>query len=464
MLHYRLVFNPQPLPGFALEQVQASLRQLLKLNDAQLRQLYATPDAVLKKGLEKDKAEAYRSKLAQFGIAVRVEGEYQLSLEPADTPAAEQAADEQPARTPASFSLANDEPAPGPESASRPAAERPQPSRGALGEPLAAKDRLHVPKERHVPMQFTGTGREYFGIWIINIVLTVLTAGIYSAWAKVRNRQYFYGNTLLDGNNFQYLANPLTILKGRIIAFFVLVAWQLDSQFAPVISLVMILAFLPLLPWVLSRSLRFNAINTAYRGVRFNFTGSYLGAAKVMLLWPFVSLITFSLGLPLSLHQKHKYQVENSRYGLASFHFKGTLVDYYLFGLKVLGSVLVAGLLAVLVHPVAAMIGYLLVFGYFQAGLTNLYLGNVGLAGHRLESNMSKRTTVWIYFTNSLLIMLTLGLYTPWAKVRMASYRASCTTAIIAGDLDKFVGSQIEQTSALGEELGEMFDMDIAII
>ena len=458
MLHYRLVFNPQPLPGFQLEQVQSNLRRLLKLNENQLRQLYTNPQAVLKKGLERDKAEAYQRKLAQFGIAVRIEPEFELTLEPVEAPEPDATGPEQQPTTRAIFSVEDD-----PEPTVR-KLEQPQKSSGALGEPLAAKDHLHKPLTRRVPMQFTGNGREYFGIWIVNVMLSVVTLGIYSAWAKVRNRQYFYGNTVLDDNNFQYLANPVTILKGRIIAFLALVAWNLTSQLSPVLSSLMLLAFIPLFPWILSRSLRFNAINTSFRGVRFNFTGGYLGAAKVVLLWPFVSLITFSLGLPLSLHQKHKYQIENSRYGLAAFSFNASLGSYYMFGLKVLISILLAGILAVTIHPLAAVFGYLLVFGYFQASLTNLYLSGVGLAGHRLESSMSKRTTVWIYFTNSLLIMLTLGLYTPWAKVRMASYRASCTTAIITGDLDKFVGGQLESTSALGEELGEMFDLDVAII
>ena len=30
---------------------------------------------------------------------------------------------------------------------------------------------------------FTGKASEYFGIWIVNVLLTILTLGIYSAWA-----------------------------------------------------------------------------------------------------------------------------------------------------------------------------------------------------------------------------------------------------------------------------------------
>ena len=45
------------------------------------------------------------------------------------------------------------------------------------------------------PFSFTGTSAEYFRIWIVNVALTILTLGVYSAWAKVRTEQYFYGHT-----------------------------------------------------------------------------------------------------------------------------------------------------------------------------------------------------------------------------------------------------------------------------
>ena len=38
-------------------------------------------------------------------------------------------------------------------------------------------------------IEFTGAAREYFGIWIVNIILSVCTLGIYSAWAKVEEKR-----------------------------------------------------------------------------------------------------------------------------------------------------------------------------------------------------------------------------------------------------------------------------------
>ena len=65
---------------------------------------------------------------------------------------------------------------------------------------------------------FTGNGYEFFKIWIVNLALTILTLGIYSAWAKVRTNRYFYSHFQLDGEGFEYHAKPLEILKGRLIA------------------------------------------------------------------------------------------------------------------------------------------------------------------------------------------------------------------------------------------------------
>ena len=81
-----------------------------------------------------------------------------------------------------------------------------------------------------VALQFTGDGGEYFRIWIVNLCLSVLTLGIYSAWAKVRRKRYFYGCTLLEGAAFEYLGNPVAILKGRIIVVLGFAAYALLKE------------------------------------------------------------------------------------------------------------------------------------------------------------------------------------------------------------------------------------------
>src|SRR5579862_4593174 len=75
-------------------------------------------------------------------------------------------------------------------------------------------------------VRFTGSGAEYFGIWIVNLLLTIVTLGIYSAWAKVRRLQYFYRHTELAGSSFDFHGNPVKILIGRVIALLMLLAYN----------------------------------------------------------------------------------------------------------------------------------------------------------------------------------------------------------------------------------------------
>src|ERR1700761_2385520 len=83
---------------------------------------------------------------------------------------------------------------------------------------------------RH-PFEFQGSGGEYFKIWIVNLALSIITLGIFSAWAKVRTRRYFLGNTVLAGHSFDYHGQPLRILLGRIIALVLLGGYSLSVNF-----------------------------------------------------------------------------------------------------------------------------------------------------------------------------------------------------------------------------------------
>jgi uncharacterized membrane protein YjgN (DUF898 family) len=77
----------------------------------------------------------------------------------------------------------------------------------------AANDAVPLPET--LGFTFSGSGKEYFRIWIVNLFLTVATLGIYSAWAKVRRLRYFDRNTHLAGAVFDFRGDPKAILRGR---------------------------------------------------------------------------------------------------------------------------------------------------------------------------------------------------------------------------------------------------------
>ena len=136
---------------------------------------------------------------------------------------------------------------------------------------------------------FTGSGREYFRIWLVNLCLTIVTLGIYSAWAKVRRLQYFDRNTRLGDAVFDFHGDPKAILKGRLLAVGLLAAYQYAFGFSRVVGAVVVCFLLVALPWLMRSALRFRLRNTSYRALRFDFDGSaagaYLAYGPVMLLF-----------------------------------------------------------------------------------------------------------------------------------------------------------------------------------
>jgi len=155
-----------------------------------------------------------------------------------------------------------------------------------------------------VSLEFKGSGSEFFQIWIVNLILSILTLGIYSAWAKVRTKRYLYGNTSIEGASFEYHADPITILKGRLIAFAALIVYSVITQIYPISNIVFLSVFALIVPWIIWRSTIFNAKMTSIRNVRFGFKGPLKGAYLYYLVVPVLlpllltALISFAVLLP----------------------------------------------------------------------------------------------------------------------------------------------------------------------
>lgn len=329
---------------------------------------------------------------------------------------------------------------------------------------------------QNIPFRFSGTGGEYFKIWIVNILLSVITLGIYSAWAKVRRKQYFYGSTEVNSASFQYLADPIQILKGRIIVFVGFVVYTLLNQFYPVAAAGMMFVLLPALPWFVVRSLSFNARNSAIRNIRFNFYGTYWEAAKVFILWPLLLPLTLGLIFPYVFYRQRKFVVENSAYGTARFDFQATAKDYYmLFVGLLLPLVLCIALAAVisLLLPlpeisVAASglviaVFYLYAMAYIVVKSSNLLYNSSNIADHGFKATMAIKDYVLIVITNTIATVLTLGIFHPFAQVRAYRYYIEHLALVPAGDLEGFVAAEREQVSALGDEISDFMDIDVGI-
>lgn len=331
---------------------------------------------------------------------------------------------------------------------------------------------------------FTGSGGEYFRIWIVNLLLTIITLGIYSAWAKVRRLQYFHRNTQLNGSSFDYHGTPIAILKGRLIAVGLIVAYNITLQFNTALGLTILLLIAIVMPVLLVKSFRFRLYNTSYRGLRFGFSGSIKAAYMNFLALPIFTLLTLYLLAPFT-HQRIKaYQVDNSRFGQTSFAFgagPGNFYKIYIFTFLMFmalfaafgfawaiifgqGSALPRGqaMIIALTIYIVLIVASLFIVPYFMANLQNLIWNNTRLGEHRFESTLTTSGMMWVMVSNFILVLLTLGLFKPFADVRMARYRLENMVLLPAGDLEAFIADTQRQETATGHETAEMFDVDIA--
>jgi uncharacterized membrane protein YjgN (DUF898 family) len=326
-----------------------------------------------------------------------------------------------------------------------------------------------APATSRVAFEFHGNGSEYFRIWIVNILLTIVTLGIYSPWAKVRRKQYFYGNTRVNGAGFEYLANPVKILKGRLIVGGIFIIAGAISHFFPLIQFLFIPLMGVLAPWLITRSLMFNAFNSAWRNIRFGFKASYGQAAKTYVLWPLLMILTLGILSPYVYFRQKKFLVENSSYGKTPFSFSASWGDYYriMMVASLLGmlGVAIIVLAAVVFAPLAilALPIYLYVYAYFAVGTGNLLYNASRLGRHRLQSTMDVRSFMLLVLTNTLATALTLGFFHPWAKVRTMHYKAQHLTLIAAGDLDTFVAEKQQEVGAIGDASSDFFDFDLGL-
>jgi uncharacterized membrane protein YjgN (DUF898 family) len=352
-----------------------------------------------------------------------------------------------------------------------------------------------TPSARIVPFEFRGSGAEYFRIWSVNLLLTVVTIGIYSAWAKVRRLRYFYGSTRLDGHAFEYHAAPLAILKGRLIAFGLYVAYAVIAQVYPEGSLLLLVPLAFVLPWVVMRSRKFHMRMSSWRGLRFDFHGDYRGALKAYVGWLLAAVLTLYILFPVYLRERIAYALGNSAYGSQPFRFTTAQSVFWGFGLATVGLVVllvigwsaavgivaamaaIAGevakpveggpsstlVSAVLVATLGLIVVGLAVAAYYSRSVTNAAFGGLEIGPHRLQSTLRTAPLFGLYLKNFILVVLTLGIYYPWAKVATVRYQFAHTALLAHGDLDDLRAAASAGGTATGEEISDFFDVDFGL-
>jgi uncharacterized membrane protein YjgN (DUF898 family) len=338
-----------------------------------------------------------------------------------------------------------------------------------------------------IPFIFRGRGSEYFRIWIVNLLLTLLTLGIYSAWAKVRRNRYLYDNTSVAGSSFDYHGNPIAILKGRIIAIVFIAMYHLAPRISVWAAVLVAVLIVAASPWLIWKSLQFKLYNSSYRGIRFGLQGSLKAAYQVYLLLPILAVLTLDLLWPFAHQRMKRFQHNASRFGDSSFSFHATVGSFYKIYL-LCGAIGFAGMMTSVIFIVMQSIGghgaataagkimtityislfvvyglMLIIYPIYQALMQNLVWNNTRLGAHEFRSTMQWSRAMWIVLSNLFLVAVTLGLFMPFATIRWQRYRIEAMSLLPASDLSEFVAGSEPTGSATGEGMTDLLDFGLSL-
>jgi uncharacterized membrane protein YjgN (DUF898 family) len=363
-----------------------------------------------------------------------------------------------------------------------------------------------LPAEATAPLQFgfSGSGAEYFRIWVVNLLLTVATLGIYSAWAKTRRLQYFYRNTHLAGASFDFRGNPKAILRGRLLAVVLLAAYHYAFGFSAVAGAVTVTLLVAGLPFMMRSALRFRLANTWYRGLPFGFAGDTGSAYRVYALpmalfilpgalvalmpetpavraifllylcWPLMhgAMKRYQHGSLMYGDQRAGFGTSSARLakpyvvsvvaGIVFFVIYGA-ITYAAFSRRSAGAGGLASSLMMFGGILLLYLFFILAGLFVMVRMNNMAWSNTSFPGVRIESAMRLRSYFRLQAVNVVLTLLTLGLYRPFAAVRTWRYRLAHAHIEAPDGFEAATGMTVRRpVSAAGDGSAEFLGLDLS--
>lgn len=385
-------------------------------------------------------------------------------------------------------------------------------------EPAAPLARSAAPPRR-LEIRFTGSGSEYFRIWAVNLLLILLSCGLYLPFAKMRRIRYFYANTLIDGEALAFHGDATKMFRGFVLLAGLTVIYTFAGSFSPAAALPAFLLLCAIWPALWRASMQFRLGNTSWRGLRLGFEGSmrdayiaflpiYIPAAILTALTPdgkgpsqdpgvnsqlgfLLMLLVLVVMAPWASALLKRYQHQGYRiagqhssvqfptrsvYAIGAKTVGIAAVTFFvaIMGTVVLGAVLALGLTGKIdgkgnaTYFGLAFMGLLYLLGgsivltFYTARLQNLVWGNTRSEALQFRSTLTGLT--WLTLTNWTLIVLTVGLYRPFAAVATARLRLESIAIETTSDPESWTAEPgLLPSDASGEVAGDFFGMDLGL-
>ncbi|MFN7641205.1 MAG: DUF898 family protein, partial [bacterium] len=149
-------------------------------------------------------------------------------------------------------------------------------------------------------LRFTGTGGEYFRVWIVNLLLSIVTLGLYTPWARRRTARWFYDHTQVADSSLEFTAP----LRKMVVSFLIFALLYLTYHIAAetgqdTVALVFIVAAALLAPYLWGSAMRFRLASTRWRGLQLHFAAKW--KEIYLASWPIFAMAALWITLTLSL-------------------------------------------------------------------------------------------------------------------------------------------------------------------
>ena len=315
-----------------------------------------------------------------------------------------------------------------------------------------------LPDLKNYKLSFHGQGKAYFGIIIVNWLLTIVTLGFYFPWAKAKNLKYLYGSTALENDRFAFHGTGREMFVGFIktIVIFGLI-YGILALFMylemPVLGVLLFyFAFIAILPVAVHGSYRYRFSRTSWRGIRFGYRGDRNELVVNFFQWIFFTIITLGIYGAWMEMKLRNYLMSHVRAGNVEFKYKGVGSKYFILNLK-------GYLLSIITLGIYSFWWYKDLFAY--------YVDNLSLHKDGQQIKMKSIATVGDIFKmvmgNLLIVIFTLGLGYAWAVTRTMNFMVS--NIKLQGDMDL---TNIQQTEddyndATGDDMTGFLDINFII-
>ena len=305
-------------------------------------------------------------------------------------------------------------------------------------------------------LSFHGSGQRLFSLQIVNILLIIVTLGIYYPWARASVLKYTFSETDFAGSRFTFHGNGFELLKGMIFGLLILggaygLLFYLSTAHHPFIGAFLFFFFMMLfVPFIIHSSMRYRTSRTSWRGIHFGYRGDLKEIMNMSAKGTLLSLATLGIYGAWFAMELRRYVLGNVRMGNVEFAYSGT-------GGKFLWMNVKGYLLSIITLGIYAF--------WWMKDMFNYYVDNITLTQNGKVVNLKSTVTGGDFFklmaVNLLIIVFSFGLASPWATVRTLNFIFKHIELVGELDLNSIIQTEEDYKNAMGEDLAGILDVGI---